>query len=611
MALKLYVRGASADVAVPDLGITVAQGPGWTQLNYSSPENAEGDSGQFTARELRDSGDLYSLVSASTLEWSKDGSGVEDAADYVADYMITEDFTDDTFDLSDGGFVFPNSDTLPASGIEGQTYWDTDDDTLYVWNGTEWDTVGGDPEDHGNLIGLGDDDHDQYMLLDGDLIRNQITGGIDLSTASGLIVPQGTGTSGQTPTEGNLFWDSDDDALYMYDGVEWITIATSSGINTDHGALTGLNDDDHVHYLNETRHDALPADNPHSVTFTQAVTADGGTDISAAEAETLTDGSNADALHAHDTSHTHAHSEITSVGTDDHHAKSHIHDGIDGSGTVEHHDLTGLSDDDHDQYVLIDGDLTRNQFTDGGLDLASASGLIVPTGTDRTGLAEVEGNVMWDTDDDQPWFFDGAIWRSVPMLLSGVLDHGSLEGLDDDDHPQYTEWEEDETISGVWTFDPADTDPNFILDPRASAPTNNLVDGAVTVVGGILYAYDATRSKWLSVDRTTYFGGRNGNANNIYLRVADGVATSATGIRILRDGTIVGLFAQTEGAESWTFEVRDSTGSVLTSLVISAADGDQDSTINVNVSAGDEIRLYVNGTGILRPVAGFEVAWRI
>ena len=39
--------------------------------------------------------------------------------------------------------------------------------------------------------------------------------------------------------------------------------------------------------------------NPHGVTFTQAVAADGATDISAAEAETLTDGSNADALHGH------------------------------------------------------------------------------------------------------------------------------------------------------------------------------------------------------------------------------------------------------------------------------------------------------------------------
>lgn len=52
-------------------------------------------------------------------------------------------------------------------------------------------------------------------------------------------------------------------------------------------------------FLNETSHDALPADNPHAVTFTQAVAADGGTDILDTEAETLTDGSNADSLHVH------------------------------------------------------------------------------------------------------------------------------------------------------------------------------------------------------------------------------------------------------------------------------------------------------------------------
>ena len=39
--------------------------------------------------------------------------------------------------------------------------------------------------------------------------------------------------------------------------------------------------------------------NPHSTTFTQAVTADAGTNITAAEAETLTDGSSADLLHTH------------------------------------------------------------------------------------------------------------------------------------------------------------------------------------------------------------------------------------------------------------------------------------------------------------------------
>lgn len=43
----------------------------------------------------------------------------------------------------------------------------------------------------------------------------------------------------------------------------------------------------------------LRNDNPHTVTLTQAITADGGTDITAAQLETLTDSSDADLLHSH------------------------------------------------------------------------------------------------------------------------------------------------------------------------------------------------------------------------------------------------------------------------------------------------------------------------
>lgn len=37
----------------------------------------------------------------------------------------------------------------------------------------------------------------------------------------------------------------------------------------DHGSISGLGDDDHPQYLNETRHDSLPSDNPHNVTASQ------------------------------------------------------------------------------------------------------------------------------------------------------------------------------------------------------------------------------------------------------------------------------------------------------------------------------------------------------
>lgn len=41
------------------------------------------------------------------------------------------------------------------------------------------------------------------------------------------------------------------------------------------------------------------------------------------------------------------HAQLAAVGTDDHHAKSHAHDGVDGSGTVAHVHTTGQGTDDH------------------------------------------------------------------------------------------------------------------------------------------------------------------------------------------------------------------------------------------------------------------------
>lgn len=48
-----------------------------------------------------------------------------------------------------------------------------------------------------------------------------------------------------------------------------------------------------------------------------------------------------------------SHDSLASVSSDDHHAKSHTHDGVDGSGTVSHASLSNLtSGDPHTQYLL-------------------------------------------------------------------------------------------------------------------------------------------------------------------------------------------------------------------------------------------------------------------
>jgi hypothetical protein len=580
MAL-LYVRtgsgGTGPAVSVADLGITIATGAGWTLLSSSTAGAALEAAGQFTSRELRDSRDLYDAIRNGDLEWSKDGVLVQTAISYVADYSLTQDFTDDTFNLTSGILVVPNSATTPASGVEGQVHWDSNDEALYMWDGLQWIVVAtssGVNTDHGALTGLGDDDHPQYhdgtLAYTGDLDM----GGNDITNV-GLV-------------------DGVDISAHVADTSIHFTVGS-----IDHGSISGLGDDDHAQYLllggNTSRNMVtgsinmtsgqyfiLPQANDVPTTFT------GG--VEGALAWDIDD----EVLYAHDGTQWFAIAPASGIITD-------------------HGGLTGLLDDDHTQYSLLAGNLARNTYT-GGASFASTSGLILPTGTSTAGQATVEGNIFWDSDDNMLWLYDGTQWISVPTMLSGVLDHGTLMGLGDDDHPQYGHLSQNETVLGTWTFDPSTaTDPSLIIPSVASAPTTNVTDGALATVSGVMYVYDGSRSKFLSVNRETIVASKNGNAKDIYLRVGDAIASSQTGIRALRDGTIVGLALQADEAATWTLEVRrNGTVTVLASLASGGAAGAQSTTVNADFNVGDELQFYANtaGVSILAPVAIVEIAWK-
>lgn len=66
-----------------------------------------------------------------------------------------------------------------ATPSEGQIYWATDTDKLYIGRGSTWKEIGPDGiTDHGGLTGLGDDDHTQYLLANG---SRSMTGSLGLN----------------------------------------------------------------------------------------------------------------------------------------------------------------------------------------------------------------------------------------------------------------------------------------------------------------------------------------------------------------------------------------------------------------------------------------------
>lgn len=397
------------------------------------------------------------------------------------------------------------------------------------------------------------------------------------------------------PRAGDLIYDTDDGYLVFYSGVlsQWITITDSGSVISDHGALAGLLDDDHPQYL------LLSGDavrNP--VTGTIDVS-DGylvltnTTDVNQiptpASGQIAFDSDDGYLLFYDGTSWI----QITDENT---------------SGVTDHGGLSGLLDDDHPQYLLLDGDKVRNPVT-GGIDISDGY-LVLPNYADPTTQIPTPdiGDIAYDTDDGYVVVYDGANWVNI----ADGGDHGTLSGLGDDDHSQYGLLDGDaarNAVTGTYDF----SDGYFIAPNYSVAPTENQVEGELAVVDGLLYAYDSTRSKWLSVNREQVWAARAANnATDIYLRIHDRVVSFLSSYRALRDGTITGLVANTRIAETWTLEVRiNGAASSSATLAVTAATGAQDSTIDVDISAGDTIELYCNGTNISFPVGGVEIAWRV
>ena len=151
----------------------------------------------------------------------------------------------------------------------------------------------------------------------------------------------------------------------------------------------------------------------------------------------------------------------------------------------------------------------------------------------------------------------------------------------------------------------------FKIEPNITTPTGNSTGQMFVATDGILYIYDGTRSKWLSVSRFMVGWGRNSNNTSYeYLRQFNGALSSNNGWRMMRNGTITGISAQSRVNQTWIFQIRKNGGGLITSLTMTNQRGNHNKSINIDVSAGDYIKAYCNGNSIDYPQGLIEIAWR-
>ncbi|MCK9460926.1 MAG: hypothetical protein M0R80_14910 [Proteobacteria bacterium] len=313
--------------------------------------------------------------------------------------------------------------------------------------------------DHGTNTGLADDDHPQYFNLS----QSETVAGIPAFTG---------GTTGSTApfSVDSTFLVTSLNAD-LIDGQHASEFATTSHAH-DHGAMTGLADDDHTQYFNLSQAEAvtaIPAFNGGTTGASAPFTVDSTFLVTSLNSDLL-DGQHgtyyATSAHTHagvyaPVSHAHSGADITSgtVGTSyysayadltaeavlNNDADTDILTRLQGdaryaatSHAHDHGGMSGLADDDHTQYFNLSQAETVTAipaFTGG------TTGSTAPFTVDSTFLVT---NLNSDLLDGQHGSYYSAATHGH--------DHGTLSGLTDDDHTQYFNLSQSETVSGRPAF---------------------------------------------------------------------------------------------------------------------------------------------------------------
>ncbi len=261
-----------------------------------------------------------------------------------------------------------------------------------------------------------------------------------------------------------------------------------------------------------------------------------------------------------DGSGTVAHVDVTGKTIDDHHNKSHIHDGVDGSGTVAHADVTGVGADDHHAQVHAingadhTGSLSHSALADtSAVDCHPTSAI---TGLDTVLLHKLDDSVAKFVPQVTPAvpvegdvFYDSAkktlsVITDVDMTLNlGQEEVIRVLNISGADIPNATPVYCNGASGGLPTVALAQAN----LYSTASVPgvTTHLIangaEGLIThagTLGGDFSAFNVTDKLWLS---STVAGGMVTTASDIATTVGMVIDNSVDGKMVVKIASLIQL----------------------------------------------------------------------
>lgn len=165
---------------------------------------------------------------------------------------------------------------------------------------------------------------------------------------------------------------------------------------------------------------------------------------------------------------------------------------------------------------------------------------------------------------------------------------------------------------GPVVLNPTNGSAALQINPVPYTPSINLEDGQIINKSGILYVYDLTRNKWLSMIRQNIvFGAKR--ADGIYLNLSN-FSSNMSGWPALRDGTILGITAQSSnGYSAKQFKIIKH-GESIPLFTFNLTDHYYaNGNLNIDFDANELIKILASSEfGVAyNTVINLEIGWRV